>query len=151
MNKPSDPALAIALKYLKVAERTEAELRSHLGSKGVSEDDAERVIGLVVARKFVSDKRLAEREIELARGPKMAGREKTRARLLARGADESLVEEAARSYTDAEETENALRLVSKKYKTSDDPAKAARFLLGRGFGEETVRAVLERFFPGLES
>ena len=82
MNASPDLALSVALKFLKVAERTESELRTHLESKGVLQEDADRVVAMMLARRFVSDERVVEREIELAKGPRKVGRDKVKAKLL---------------------------------------------------------------------
>ena len=150
MNKPVDEALALALRYLRAAERTEAELRAHLTGKGVSEAEVNRVVAAMLARRFVSDERVAEREVELAKGARKVGKEKAKARLLHRGTPEEVVEKAVAGYEQSEEADNALSLLRTKFKPTDDPARAARFLLARGFGEETVRAALEQTFPGIE-
>ena len=123
MNASPDLALSVALKFLKVAERTESELRMHLESKGVLQEDADRVVAMMLARRFVSDERVVEREIELAKGPRKIGREKLAARLESKG----LSVDACSEYSLQEETENAIALIRSRGLT--DRQKAGRVLV----------------------
>lgn len=141
-------ALTIALKFLKSAERTEAELRAHLESKVESLAEVERVVRLMAEKKFVSDVRLVEREVELAKGVRKLGKERTRMRLLQRGADEGVVREVDGQYSEAEETANAITLIQTRGK--GDPQRAARILASRGFSEDAARAALEKTFPEID-
>lgn len=150
MKKPNELPEVTAVRFLGAADRTEAELRQHLERKAVPPADIERVVEWAKAKKYVSDVRVAQRETEIAKSVKLVGRAKTKSRLIKRGANEALVDEAVRHYSEAEEEANALVLVQKRFAPSDDPAKIARFLLGRGFEEDTVRRTLSAYVPGFE-
>ena len=127
-----------------------SEVRSHLARKGVNDEDADLILKWLEEKRYVSETRLAEREVELARGPRKIGREKVVAKLLARGVDETIAGDVVLSYDDADETNNALSLIGSTPRIQNDPEKAARFLVARGFSEEAVRAAIERTFPEFE-
>lgn len=150
MSKAKLSALATAAKYLQTSERTEAELRKHLVARDFPPTEIEAAVAWAVQKRYVSDSRLAEREVETAKGPRAIGRDKARAKLEKRGASEESVEQAMAHYSEAEELQVALRLAQSKFTSENKPEKIARFLLGRGFGEEAVRATIATFRPDLE-
>ncbi len=146
--EPRTVAMGYALDYLRRAERTEAELRRHLARKGVADDTAESVVADLKFQRYLDDSRLAERETELAQTLRLEGRLKAQARLERRGAEDAAVESALTQYTEADERGLAEGLLRKRFSSDDDPAKAARYLVAKGFGEEAVRGALDAVFPG---
>lgn len=144
MSDLSDPALSAALKFLKLAERTESELKTHLESKGFRKEDIDRVVAMMLTKRFVSDERVVEREIELAKGPRKIGREKLAARLESKG----LSVDASSAYTLQEETENAIAVIRSRSLT--DRQKAGRVLVSRGYSEEALIIALDKEFGDWE-
>ena len=142
--------MAAAFRYLKGAEKTEAELRAHLALKGVTPGNIDRVTVYCLEKGYVSDERVAARAVELARDRVQTGRIKVGEALLRRGIESETVEDILASYTDDEELETALAFLKRKLSPTDSPQKAARMLTTKGFSEETVRSALERHFPDLE-
>lgn len=142
MERPGDDVLALVLKYLRAAERTGAELRAHLARKGVASEAVETAVAWAMAKGYVDDERVREREIELAKHDRKVGRAKVVARLERRGVNTG---EANTGYGDEEEVATALRLIESRPDMRWD--KAARLLGSRGFSEETIRAVLEQVYP----
>ncbi len=143
MKTPSDPTLALALAYLRRRERTVDELRAYLASKGRSSAEIDLTLAICLERGFVNDQRVADRETDLARNVKRAGREKLKQRLVSRGLLDDEAEPGG--YTLDQETENAIALLEKKQ--VNDVAHAIRALSSRGYSEEAVRAALAKRFP----
>ena len=138
-------ALADALRRLKTAERTVAELRAALVPRH-GERDTDAALAWLAARKLLSDERAAEAIVR----PRTAGRRaegdaRLRERLAAKGADEAAVEAALADAPD-EAGRMADALGAKFRPERNERAKAGRFLLSRGFDEEAVDGALDRFF-----
>ena len=140
----------LAVKFLQYAERTEAELRLHLIAKGIRKEEIDQVVGSMTALSYVSDARVAEREIDLAKTERKIGKEKVKARLISRGTDEAAVEQAVAAYDQETEIANAMAFLSAKKYVPSDAAKAARALVARGFSEETCSSALSRYFPEID-
>lgn len=138
-------ALADALLRLKTAERTAAELRKTLVEKH-SPEDVEAALVWLTQRGLLSDDRAAEAVVR----PRTAGRRaegdaRLRQRLEARGVDSEAVERAlAEAPDEAGRVQDALR--AKFRPEVGQRAKAGRFLLSRGFDEDAIDGVLDRFF-----
>ena len=139
----TDP-LALALEFLRVRERFEAEIRAHLTSKGVEVGVDEALVHLR-QRRIVDDRRLIQSLIARNSGKRAVGIEKLRAELLRRGAPEEEVESLLAELGEQGEIVDAL--LDKKLRPGDSRAKAGRFLFSRGFSEETVEDSLNRRFP----
>ena len=136
-------AQQLAIKFLHRAERTSLELRNFLASKGVAESEIVTVLEWAIAKTYVDDSRVAEREIEIAKS-KSIGPEKLRMKLEKRG----LVE-----YFDkvelGDDLANAKQLIKKKKIT--DKSKAARVLNSQGYSEEIIHEVIESWEIDFES
>lgn len=144
MNLQLAPAQRDAVAFLSRAERTESELRAHLEMKGHEPQVVEVVVDWSRSKGYISDTRVTDRETELA-VTRRIGREKLTAKLTKRGLDT----ESAEGYSAERERAIAVRLLEEK--KIESAAKAARYLSNRGFSEETVREVIARRFPDLES
>ncbi|MCW5937269.1 MAG: RecX family transcriptional regulator [Fimbriimonadaceae bacterium] len=147
MSPDRQRAFQLAVRFLSRADRTANEVRLHLELKGVDPDLADEISSRLTKEGFVDDSRVAERETELAKGPRRIGRGLLSARLERRGVGEDVIDQTSREYSEKEECENALAALRAKFKEGADMGKAARFLAGRGFSEEAVRSALEAFFP----
>jgi len=142
--RPYEAALAAALRKLKSRDRFEAEIRSALGS--FDADVAEHTIETLKAKRLLDDVRTARNYVAAHGGSK--GAERIRQELLARGAAETVIEAAL---VDQEEGEALNALLRKRFKPQDDPGKAGRYLISRGFEEEAVRDALRGYFETSES
>lgn len=79
-------------------------------------------------------------------GKRAAGVEKLSAELKGRGAPEEVIEECLGSITADDQRRAMLDALSAKFKPTDDRARGARFLLGRGFDEDQIEGPLDEFF-----
>ncbi len=126
-------------------DRSEEEVRSRLAAAG----ESARTIGAVVRRlrryRYLDDGRLAAALAERA-ARRGYGSEYVRAQLTAKGLPERLIEEVVRASLDGE-TELARRVLAQRLAAAPrqpaEQAKAARFLLRRGFSEAAVFAILD--------
>jgi regulatory protein len=137
---PADP-LQLAYRYLNSRDRTEVEVRRHLGGKDVEAADVERTIetlrdqGLVddarYARLFAQDKRLLEGW----------GSERIGSTLATRGIDRELIEAALAPDGDHEaEMERALELLRRRFPSPPQERRerdrALAVLLRKGYDAE---------------
>jgi len=131
----ADDAYECALRALRHRDRTAYEIDEHLRDRGFPE--AERAQALVTLHRtgLVDDERFAHaRAASLAeRG---AGDALIRARLTGAGVSEELLENALEAMDD--EDTRARRIVRRRGVTP----KAARYLYGKGFSDEVIRAVI---------
>ncbi|MBN9503047.1 MAG: hypothetical protein BGO01_10915 [Armatimonadetes bacterium 55-13] len=139
-------ALEAALRALRTTDRFETEIRQTLESKGFESKDIDQVTQHLIRRKLLDDRRTTLNLIERKSGRRAIGIEKLRAELLSRGAPEEIVEESLANLS-WEDQRRAMRdALSSKFKPTDNRAKAARFLLGRGFAEDEIEGALDEFF-----
>ncbi|MBX3111249.1 MAG: regulatory protein RecX [Fimbriimonadaceae bacterium] len=141
-----DRAFEIAWAAVGRSERTASELARHLTARGIEAADIDAVVARLIELGYVADGRVADDAVQSAKSGKPVGRDKVRAKLLSRGVDEAVVDEALGTMDHAGEVERATTLAA-KLGTAAGPAKVARYLAARGFDEETVRDVVERLFP----
>lgn len=142
--------MEVAFRYLKGAEKTEAELRSHLVLKGVTPANVDRVAEYCLLKGYVDDARVAERAVELARTRVQVGKIKVGEALARRGVAEETILAALSTYSEEQELDSATAVLKRKLSPGDKPDKAARTLAAKGFSEDTVWAALEKCFPDLE-
>ena len=143
---PRERAFDLAWDAVGRAERTTDELSRYLVSHGVEDEDAAVVLARLTELGYVSDGRIASETVRAAQAGRPVGKEKVKAKLLRRGIDENVVDQAVVSLDHAGEVERAMVLAA-KLGTAAGPAKTARYLAARGFDEEAVRDVVERLFP----
>jgi regulatory protein len=134
MSARTDP-FETALRALRARDRTAAELGERLERAGVGEEERADVLDRLVRAGYVDDSRFAQhRAAELAgRG---AGDAQIRDDLERRGIAAELVEEALAGLEP--ETERAARIVERR----GAGPKTARYLAGRGFGEDALTALV---------
>lgn len=139
-------ALADALARLKVAERTAAELRTTLLKKH-SPESVDAALAWLTARKLLSDDRAAEATLRpRSTGRRAEGDARLRERLVAKGTVDAAIDTALSGLpSEAERMDHAL---AGKFRAEEPSqrARAGRFLLSRGFDEESVGSALDRFF-----
>lgn len=129
-------ALKIALEAIRRKDRFELEIERMLEERGFEPGP---VLTYLKARGFVNDAKIAASEVERLARRRGLGKERIRQELVERGAPEHLVEAAL---PDSEES-GAIEALQKRFSWRPDRAKAMRFLMSRGFDEETAAAAFE--------
>jgi len=135
--------MELALRKLKTKDRYEAEVRSFLSE--FDEDTVERVIRFLIDRRIIDDTKTTQNLTERNTGKRLVSLEKLRAELLERGAPEETLD-AVIGQDFENKCSGMLYLLARKFSPTDSRAKAARFLYSRGFSEEEIESVLDRFF-----
>jgi len=132
-----------AVNLLARREHSRTELARKLARHAEEGDDIERLLDELASRKLLSDERYAE-----ARAHTLAqkyGAARIVHELRMQGVDDSVVQRVA-SEVRASETDRARDAWRKRFgtlpATAQERAKQMRFLASRGFGGETIRAVL---------
>jgi regulatory protein len=133
----SQDALDQALRALRHRERSAAEVDRHLEARGVAEGERQAALERLARTGLVDDRRYAElRASSLAeRG---AGNVLIRHELRRAGVSAELVEHAVSLL--AGERDRAEAVVARRGAS----ARTARFLAGKGFSEDVVRAVVAK-------
>jgi SOS response regulatory protein OraA/RecX len=131
----TDDAYECALRALHHRDRTEFEIEEHLRARGFSDDDRSRAIETLRRTGLVDDERFAQsRASSLAeRG---AGNALIRARLAEAGVAHELVDGALEAAEG--EVARASRIVGRRGASP----RTARYLYGKGFSGDVIRAVI---------
>ena len=158
MNDVNQEALKKALQRLEVSDRFEAEVRKALIRYPV--ETVDQVVAYLKEKRLLNDERTLRYTLQGNQGRRAVGAELLRHRLERRGAAEELICDAVAETRENEANMVGALLQGRFRKPGDDDsvkerlairAKAARFLFGRGFGEEVIESALERHFGTLES
>jgi regulatory protein len=141
-------ARAVAWGALNRRERTEAELRALLARKRVAPEDADAVLGELLAGGYVDDVHYAERFAEDRRRLDGWGGERIEQRLRALGVDRELAARAAGGRAPAEELEAALTLLRRRVpeppSTPRERDRALGMLVRKGYALELAHDALRR-------
>lgn len=143
---PDSPAelKARALRALARREHTRAELTRKLAPHAASTEVLEALLDALVAKQQLSDARYAE--VRARTLTRKFGARRVRQDLRARGVAAELVEREAEQAT-AGELAHARAIVRRRYSisatTREERAQRTRFLQGRGFSYDTIRAALD--------
>jgi SOS response regulatory protein OraA/RecX len=131
----SESPLEQALRALRQRERSAAEVDRYLSARSVGDDERQEVLETLARTALVDDRRFAgQRAMSLAdRG---AGDELILHELARAGVDSELAAETVASLPP--EPERAARVVARRGRGP----KTARYLAGKGFSEDVVRAVV---------
>jgi regulatory protein len=132
------------VRLLAAHDRSQQEVRSRLAAQGASPAVIAATLRRLQREGYVDDRRLARNAAESA-ARRGHGSERLRAALTARGVAAAAIDEALRvAFTD--ETELARQTLARRFSEAlerpADRARAARYLLRRGFPEAVVIAVL---------
>ncbi len=150
MRKPTPSLRERALGHLTRREYSRAELYRKLQAHA-GDEDLDALLDDFHRRGWLSDARYADQMVHARRGK--YGSLKVAHELRAQGVAEDLVEKAVAEVRN-EDRETALNLWRKKFgitpQSRDEWARQARYLQGRGFGTETIRAVLRGDLEDLE-
>lgn len=150
MSTPLDQALDSAKKFLARADRTRAEITAHLTKKQFEPQVIEQTIHSLTRYNLINEERLATRETQLTRASSTTGKHKLKEKLAKRGVPPEIIASQISEITESQELEKASLLLTKKFNSQDNPAKAGRFLIGKGFDEEIVKRALSQFFEDSE-
>ncbi len=139
-------ARARALRLLARREHSRAELAAKLGARGHGKEEIEAALAGLAEAGLQSDARYAEAYAR-SRMERGYGPLRIRAELAARGVDETLAERAVAALG-ADWTAQAAALRARRFgpglpRAGAERARQARWLAGRGFPAEVVRAVLK--------
>lgn len=145
----TEPAVSRAWRYalrlLAARERSEHEVRQRLRERGLSAADADGIVERLRRQGYLDDARFAESMAHRARR-RGHGRLRLRADLVARGVARKIAAPIVAAAF-ADEQELARKILRKRYGTlpsgGPDRARAARFLLQRGFPRRVVLAILK--------
>jgi regulatory protein len=128
-------AFETAVRALRAADRSAAELAQRLERRGVGEAEREQALERLERLGYVDDGRVARRRAEQLAG-RGSGDALIRDDLERRGIAAELVEEALAGLEP--ERERASRIVAER----GPGARTARYLASRGFGEDAVAALV---------
>lgn len=130
-----------ALDYLSRREHSRRELQHKLAAFAEEGDDVEALLDDFQKRGWLSDERFSEQVVHARKG--RYGSLKVAQELREKGVAEHLVEQAVAGMSDLQ---NARMVWQKKFgqlpQSREEWAKQARFLRGRGFGFDVIKAVL---------
>jgi SOS response regulatory protein OraA/RecX len=131
----ADEAVECALRALRHRDRTEAEIDEHLRARGFSERERELAVETLRRTGLVSDERFAQ-----ARASSLAERGSGNALIRSKLVEAGVAQELVADALDAVEPEatRARRIVARR----GISPKTARYLYGKGFSEDVVRAVV---------
>jgi regulatory protein len=133
-------ALELAYRYLNRRDRTEAEVRRHLGGKGLQADAAECSIEALREQGYLDDARFARLLVHDKRELEHWGTERITSTLLARGVDRELIDAALEEQTPAGELDRALSLLRRRFPSPPcdrrERDRALGVLLRKGYDSE---------------
>lgn len=138
-----------AIRWLGARQRTEKEVRLYLKRREYDDDVVEHCVSRLAAQRYIDDERfshaLAEERLRL----QGKGKQWIKQELLQKGVDKGTVQEAVGSIDSEAETEAAIALARKRWRTlsRDSDRQAARrklygYLARRGYSASAVRAAV---------
>lgn len=130
-------ALEVAYRALRVRDRSECELDERLAARGVPEVVREEALATLRRTGLVDDRRFAERRAS-ALASRGAGNSLIRHELASAGISDDLADEALGALEP--ELDRARSVVERR----GSGARTARYLSGKGFGDDVVGAVAGR-------
>jgi regulatory protein len=141
---PAEAAWQRAVRFLAAHDRSTHEVRTRLDASGAAPEIVAGTIRRLQELHYIDDERFARTAADNA-ARRGHGSERVRAELAAKGVAEPLVD-AAIAAVFADEPALAQAALSRRFPTlphtTRERAKAARFLLQRGFPEALVLAIL---------
>lgn len=137
-----------ALKLISVKSRTEKELERKLKDKKISDSVISGVITKLKEYNLINDSVYAADYVLYAKNFKKKGKFYIYRKLLEKGVNKEIIDDALSGYTEGEEYAAARELAQKKIgkKETDDKSvlKVASFLRSRGFSEEVIYQVIKK-------
>ena len=154
MEIPDDPrvreALSLAMRQLAKRAYLSWELGNFLETREYSRAEIEDVLSLLQRQKLLNDKETIQNLIESKSGRQSIGAGKLRFVLRKRGVPDEVIEDVIAPHEGVDALPAALEALNGRSWPPGGRARAARFLLSRGFDEETVESALNCFFVGEE-
>jgi regulatory protein len=138
-------ALIQALRALKKRDYLRGELQSWLAARQFQPDEVDAALNACVRWGFLDDNRTGA-DLADSLWSRGYGTLKIRHDLERKGATSDVIEAIISEFDVADERQRALAMIAKRFDRKDSPAKAARYLGGRGFEEELVTDVIEGYF-----
>ena len=142
-------ALGLAFQHLNRRDRTEAEIRSHLHTKGVEEAVIESAVEALHEQGYVDDARFARLLTHDKRELEGWGTERIRRTLVARGIERELIDDALRAEEPSEELDRALELLRRRFPAPPDGPRererALGVLLRKGYESELALDALSQY------
>ena len=132
---PEGSALNAAARALRHRDRSACQLEALLADRGFGEDDVQAALESLTRAGVLDDMRYAENRARVL-AERSAGNAYIRHDLAGAGVDETLVEEALATL--ASESERADRIVARRGAS----VRTARYLAGKGFADDVVRAAV---------
>lgn len=134
-----------ALRWLSMREHSRAELARKLAPHAAAPEEVEALLEDLMAQGWLSDERAAQSVVR--RHSERLGLARVKQALQAKGLASDVVAEATAGLAETERA-RALQVWQRKFGQPPadvaERAKHARFLMGRGFGHDTIRAVLKQ-------
>lgn len=138
--------LELAYGYLNRCDRTVAEVRRHLRSKGVEADATERSIEVLREQGYLDDARYVRLFARDKRELEHWGRERVAATLVRRGIERELIDEVLSEEPPQEEFARALSLLRRRFPSPPvdrrERDRALGVLLRKGYDHELAVEVL---------
>jgi len=132
-------AVDASLRLMKSRERFPGEIREALLHKGFTADEANAAVDHLTKKGLLSEARAAEAVLLRRSGRRAVGNARLALDLERRGASAPLPQ--------IEERGRAMEALSGRAGKSANPGQVGRFLVSRGFSDETIRSILEELFP----
>ena len=136
------------MNLLRDSDRTVKQLRERLERDGYPVELIQQALDYVASFHYTDDRRYAQNYIRQMSGRK--SRKQIEFELLRKGVDRETVRAALSDEADADRSTEAQAILSLAHKRGYDPenatreetAKLFRYLLGKGFGYESIRSAL---------
>ena len=138
-----------ALELLSLREHGSGELRTKLLQKGYEKAHIAEVIEYLKEKNYLNDERFADLYSQELIQRKQLGPMKVKEKLFHRGIASQVINSILLNYDRDIQIENCRYHVEKKYKsktifeTREEKAKAIRFLQGKGFSWDVIKAVMD--------
>jgi regulatory protein len=144
-----EEALGLAYRYLGMRDRTVAEVRGHLNSRGIAAAQSDACVHELCEQGYLDDARFAQRFAEDRRALDGWGGERIGARLLALGVDRALVEGLAAERAGADELAAAVGVLRGRLGSppGDDRERrrALALLVRRGYDLDLAYEAVRHF------
>lgn len=146
--KTIEQALHQSIRYLNYQPRTCHQIKLFIRKKGFDEDTVEKVIEILIEKKYLDDTAFAKMFVESSIRSKPKSKFALGYELNKRKIDPSIIESVL---SDLDDTDLALKAVALKtrtwvnFDTQTKQKKIMNFLRYRGFGYDISMATLDRF------
>lgn len=123
--------------------RSEKEIRDYARRKSWTADNTERVIERLKARGYLNDKVFAESFVRARQNAGKYSRRRIELDLRRKGIADSIVKEVL--HDEVSDTDALRKLIAKRVKRYDDPAKLKAYLLRAGFNYDDINREIDAY------